>query len=296
MMIMAALLVSVLGLCVLECSCTGYKDLTDFYHTFNSVKSIDELKKLNLCEQKWMKTESTFGRRSGFADERPHLNGLRGTDVLVVHVGKTGGGTIAQMLKEQKIIITEVHAHAVDEKMIKDHSLILLCLRNPVERMVSAFNWRIPEDRLHKLKKTNSWTKCGSGSWKGFYGCCKDIDEYASKLREVSRCGTAARIGECHVELDTCSYVGGVVSSLKLNKKKVFVIDNKSIESDLNKISNKLGWNKTFTAPLVRVNQKSEKEHNATNTTEVLVRLREYTEITGENQLYNLLKRNFHLL
>ena len=61
-----------------------------------------------------------------------------------VHVGKCGGSTIAKLLKDSRKLrvgILGLESH-VDGVVIDSECDYLFCLRNPVARALSAFEWR----------------------------------------------------------------------------------------------------------------------------------------------------------
>jgi len=54
-----------------------------------------------------------------------------------VHIGKTGGSTIHEILKQKNIEFIEYHCH----KNYKNNEKYIIWLRNPLSRFVSAFNY-----------------------------------------------------------------------------------------------------------------------------------------------------------
>lgn len=270
----------------------GYEELSNFYAKFDATSSLRDLRHTDLCKLRWERTEALFGRHNQSMDLHKDVNGRSGTGILLVHVGKTAGGTVSEMLRKAKLPVSDIHAHAVDARMIEEHSAILLSLRDPVERTISAYNWRSP-----KLRKISpDWARCGSRVHADFYKCCQSLDEYASKILKNSRCGTIARQGECHLELDTCSYLGGVVDLLERNRQKVFVIDSASIDRDMNKISNALNWNKTFRlAAAPRLHRNEVPASSTRLSAPSIVKLSGYVELIGEAPLYRKLKNLFQL-
>ena len=62
-----------------------------------------------------------------------------------IHVGKCGGSTIEKLLYESPIVNRNykqiIHSH-VDGVTIDTNCDYLICLRNPISRAISAFEWR----------------------------------------------------------------------------------------------------------------------------------------------------------
>lgn len=226
---------------------------------------------------------------TGIGDEYHTYQGKR---ILIVHVGKAAGGTVNKALLTAGVRSRQIHMHALDAQMIDEHDCILLCLRNPVQRTISAFNWRVPGGR--NVSEGFAFKQCGIGNYEEFYTCCRSIEEYAARLSEFSTCGSIARQGECHTELDTCAYVGGVVHELERQRSKVFAIDTSTIQSDLNTISRHLGWGKRFDR-LPRIHE-YEKKINLTQLSATgLKSITTFVEVTGEASLYRKLLSVFKL-
>ena len=62
-----------------------------------------------------------------------------------VHVGKCGGSTIAKLLSVSRVVAdrySSVYESHVDGVVIDSECDYLFCLRNPVSRALSAFEWR----------------------------------------------------------------------------------------------------------------------------------------------------------
>lgn len=55
-----------------------------------------------------------------------------------IHIGKTGGSTIHEILKQQNVNFEEYH---LDSKSYKPNEKYIIWIRNPLSRFVSAFNY-----------------------------------------------------------------------------------------------------------------------------------------------------------
>ena len=63
--------------------------------------------------------------------------------VLFVHVGKTCGGSAVAYLR-RAVNVTEVHLRPVKREEVERASHIIVSVRDPTERVVSAFEWHRP--------------------------------------------------------------------------------------------------------------------------------------------------------
>ena len=79
------------------------------------------------------------------------------SDVLFVHVGKTCGGTIADELRLNHVPYDEVHLRKLDTEKLAQYKHIIVSARDPVDRVVSAFNWRSP----HACRERKGESLCG---------------------------------------------------------------------------------------------------------------------------------------
>lgn len=110
--------------------------------------------------------------------------------IALVHVGKCAGGTLRGMLESLPVNFTHVHVawaeHFFDPEQ---YDLFIIPTRDPVERVVSAFNWRHP---------------IGGGASHGpspaerdMYACFPEmpgaLNRFAEALDESSDCGLLAR-------------------------------------------------------------------------------------------------------
>lgn len=261
--------------------------LTYYYEQYNQLFDVTTFNPSQLCYDKWERTERLFGRNS---QKRSYLGcapyDVNGT-VLLVHVGKAGGGTLENLFKTSGVSWQSLHIHALDTQMIHGFELIVLNLRDPVQRLISAFNFRNP--RVRRISA--DWYHCGEGKHKDFYKCFKTLDEYAEALTADDRCGKLARRGECHTELDTCAYLGGVVDELERNKQKVFVVDTSTLMADAEKLFNRLE-KKLVISKNAHVNTHDldiTKLHNTSG----LAKLIGHVELMGEGFLYRWLLQVF---
>ena len=157
-----------------------------------------------------------------------------GEDFTFVHVGNTCGTTVAKWMNKDlramnepslELLHTPVHAHPLSRHQATEASHILVTLRDPVDRFVSAFNtyacqtgqratlgggaggehtslWdrrpckRAPvwEDREVKLstKFTTQLTRTKNMT-EAFFKCFPTVAHFAGQLDQKNPCGTQAR-------------------------------------------------------------------------------------------------------
>lgn len=277
-------------LSTLRLAYSSFEELDNFYVKLGNVKTVGEIQNGDVCRMRYARANSILGRNSPQQDPHADKNGQSGSGILLVHVGKAAGGTVAKLLQNANKPFSHLHVHTLDRQMIEEYVVIILCLRDPLQRTVSAFNWRDP----HQRKIAKSWTTCGTRKHDRFYKCFKNIDDYAEKLAEISKCGTIAREGECHLEMDTCAYLGGVVDILIKNRRKVFIVDTATIMRDMNALSSHLQWNTTFGAlPHEHSNEVSADKISLSMLS--AMKLSGYLEISGEAPLYRQLISLFKL-
>jgi hypothetical protein len=75
-------------------------------------------------------------------------------NLVVIHIGKCGGSTVVTELRSNNINFENIHVRNVKYEVNKTYVIII---RNPIQRFISAFNWR------HYLV-TNKLRKSG---WRG---------------------------------------------------------------------------------------------------------------------------------
>ena len=108
------------------------------------------------------------------------------SDVLFVHVGKTCGGTIAAELRKNRVPYHEVHLDKVDGETLAKYKRVIVSARDPVDRVVSAFNWRSP----HACRKRNGGCTQPFEKFdgeRGFYNCFPDVQHFVDAVTERSK-------------------------------------------------------------------------------------------------------------
>jgi hypothetical protein len=280
------------------------------YSSLDRYMDMDSAHQPNICKLKWEQSERLYGRGSTLwglnhsndygaarasavgTGPAPAPGQQQQQSVLLVHVGKAAGTTAGAALRRAGIKASLLHVHALTPETIRAFGVVLLCLRDPLQRAVSAYHWRDPGVRLLPARQE----RLGVGLRSSFYGCFKDVSDYAQRLLEDSRCGTVARVGEGHLEFDTCSYLGGALPALRRHSKgggRVFVINAESVSADLDKVSASLQWGRAFNT-IPHIHDYSKSAVRANLTARAARSLDMYLDITGEKALYEQLQRAFY--
>jgi hypothetical protein len=219
-------------------------------------------------------------------------------NVLLVHIGKTCGRTVAFNLRDLKVEYAQLHVYPLRQSIIDAYEYIFITLRDPVERTISAFNFDNPNNPGSFYYNNTNYCP---DSIKEFYSCFQNIDAYANSLLNEDKCGSYSREiqegittikneypqgkGGVHLPLNTCFYIGGVMKALKRHKN-VFVIRTEHCNVDLQEIFDHLKWDKTInTNTIIKRRLYPENKKNLLNLSSVLA-LRGYLELIGEYNLY----------
>ena len=252
-----------------------------------------------ICVERWRGLVEINGRdhfmkhnySQYFPDKVHHGNKKK---LLLVHIGKTGGGTEESRLRREKIPFQSVHVHALDKKMLDDFDIFLIGLRHPVDRVISAYYFSHPLlGEAYYVKDNSFYTFDGLVD---FYKCSPTLEEYANNLFQQTHCGDVARgVGNLenvdhHVHIGICAYLGGVVEDLFQSNKTFFIINSESLDADMNYVSKKLNWGVDFsTLPSKHVLNSSIPKASA----KTLMQISGFLMFSGEISLYNALQNRF---
>ena len=202
--------------------------------------------------------------------------------VALLHVGKTAGSTVMQELQkfccEPRCHLTWYHWLPFPASAFKADKVIIT-IRDPVERVVSAFNFGNPY--LYPQLSDTSPSRRGCHA---LYSCFLDANLFANTLLDSSRCGSVAREALLAAQ---CEHIGRgytfyfAASKYLLRAGSYHVIHVHNILHDLKCVFSNL------TGPLPSINRRSYK-HLPTPVNE-----------TGISMLKSLLQEEydyFHLL
>jgi hypothetical protein len=188
-----------------------------------------DLRDASRCEAVW---QGALDVQMELPPSFQHSNTWRpGEDFTFVHVGNTCGTTVAKWMNKDlramnepslELLHTPVHAHPLSRHQATEASHILVTLRDPVDRFVSAFNtyacqsgqraalgggertdiWdrrpckRAPvwEDREVELStKFTTQLTMTKNMTEAFFKCFPTVAHFAEQLDQKNPCGTQAR-------------------------------------------------------------------------------------------------------
>ena len=125
--------------------------------------------------------------------------------VLFVHVGKTCGGSAVAYLR-RAVNVTEVHLRPVKREEVERASHIIVSVRDPTERVVSAFEWHRPGgDRtigrcFHRKKDVERYgNSCADDE---LYKCAATADAFADLVASRNSTDRCARVAKAFLAPD----------------------------------------------------------------------------------------------
>ena len=125
--------------------------------------------------------------------------------VLFVHVGKTCGGSAVAYLR-RAVNVTEVHLRPVKREEIERASHIIVSVRDPTERVVSAFEWHRPGgDRtygrcFHRKRDVERYgNSCADDE---LYKCAATADAFADLVASRNSTDRCARVAKAFLAPD----------------------------------------------------------------------------------------------
>ena len=175
--------------------------------------------------------------------------------VLLIHIGKAGGGTVGRTLRSAKVTWDQVHVHPVPHIAIASHARIVVCARDPVDRFISAYNWGLT---VHQ-------------PWAQQLHSCWDVNEFVVEFayRRINpllqrgergeRCATLEPMIDAwtrtngpkyfdygHIRMDGCFYVGGCIDYMATLSKEMFVVRTEMMDADIHAL---LKWLNVTSVP-----------------------------------------------
>ena len=72
------------------------------------------------------------------------------TPIKIIHIGKCGGSTVSCILNKFNIKHENIH---IIKPIFDDNYKYLILIRNPIDRIISAFNWRYKLVILNKMQE-----------------------------------------------------------------------------------------------------------------------------------------------
>ena len=81
----------------------------------------------------------------------------------VVHIGKCGGGTVTLAIEQSTLLrerFESIEITHIKKVQYSDNESYLIVIRNPIDRAISAFNWR-----YHLVVETEKQRERFKGEW-----------------------------------------------------------------------------------------------------------------------------------
>lgn len=162
--------------------------------------------------------------------------------VLLIHTGKTGGSTLDGVLKRARLPFDHVHVHPVPHALVANHPLIVVSVRDPVSRFVSAWEFVRREAGTHV---DAAIARFGTGRSSLFpidvYACFSSVAAFADGLDAPGTCGDLARsltqplppVGHLsHLTMGYCYHLGGVLDVLGSRRRRHWVVRQEALRVD----------------------------------------------------------------
>lgn len=122
---------------------------------------------------------------------------------------------MTHFFRSNRVRYAELHTFPLDMDMITYYEAIVIVIREPLARIISAYNFQHPQGE-DPLPPDN----------REIYKCFDNITELGERVFEDSDCGRLARSDRTtHMGLGYCSYMGGseIIKNL-LKHRNVFII------------------------------------------------------------------------
>lgn len=217
-----------------------------------------------------------------------------GPKTLSLHIGKTGGESVRHVLKTMGVPFQQLHVFPAEPEMLLYFDRIIITIRDPVERYISAFNFQHPSVFKKRSHRTNMGNE-SLAAFGRFYDCFSNVSVLSQRFFEDSTCGRIAQHNPpWHLQMGYCYYVGGSAVRKTLREHRgVLLIRTESLTEDLARVLSVV--NESSSADL-RVPYLNKQGSSASLPKELssqeLSVLRGYLERIGEYDLYNEIMRN----
>jgi hypothetical protein len=207
--------------------------------------------------------------------------------ILLVHVGKSCGTSVAAFFQRNNVSYYEVHMFPLSDYILNEFTHVVIAVRDPINRTISAFNYGDPRQAFPGYK-----FKSGEHI---LYKCFNSVDEYAnSLLANKTECEQLAESGResGHIAQNICFHIGGMMQHLLAKRPHVYIVDSETCEADVAWVLESIG------VPLKK--QKFPHVRNAAKTTESTFlspsgkeNLKIFLEDLGEYNIYRFLRNEF---
>lgn len=100
--------------------------------------------------------------------------------IVIIHIGKCGGSTVMHELISNNINFEKKHVRKFKYESNKTYVIII---RNPIQRFISAFNWR-HYLVTNNLRKFSIWGRRSLKAEKTFFNKYNNIEKFCNDLKE----------------------------------------------------------------------------------------------------------------
>ena len=228
------------------------------------------------CEMQW--TRAIAGLPEGPQDPDEAYRGdafLEGLPprLLFVHIGKSCGATVERSLETNAKLIQlagrepfgRVHVHPVRRRVLAAVKEVVIVIRDPVHRVISAYNTaackeddEVDDEVCKRIPALHKFQRFGFKRL-SLLECFPNVTAFADGLDDSTDCGRLARDvlrnnethpesshGE-HVGMGNCFYLGGMADTLV--HKRLHLVETDTCDADIAKIPAWLGLDSTFAVP-----------------------------------------------
>jgi len=109
------------------------------------------------------------------------LSQVRKHEVIAVHVGKTCGGSVINYMRN-RMPVSEIHLRPVLPDDLKTAPLVVVVVRDPVDRVISAFNWDSPWGGRPKQAKNRLPSSKARSAYVDIYDCFATAGKFADAV------------------------------------------------------------------------------------------------------------------
>ena len=226
------------------------------------------------CEMQW--TKAVAGIPAMVDDYESHMRGdsfLKGPSprLLFVHIGKSCGATVERALENNAELVKlagreafgRVHVHPVRRGVLEAALEVVIVLRDPAERVVSAYNTAACKEdddvtNIQACLRAPAERKFQRFGYKqlSLLECFPNVTAFADGLDDDTDCGKLARDvlrnNETHPEsshgehtgMGGCFYLGGM--SKMLAHKRIHLVETNTCDADIAAIPARLELNSPF--------------------------------------------------
>lgn len=134
----------------------------------------------------------------------PSLQPIQNRTIMLVHIGKAAGSTLLRSfyqaqwqsgnkLQRTPVLLPICHMHACTNKTLYKATTLLYVIRNPVDRMISAYKFSHPDncityDQVRKMNITNDIWGCHMPMYakQWYHECAPTLEQFAKSPFDAS--------------------------------------------------------------------------------------------------------------